>query len=252
MPVTPCHESQKESSSSQLNQSSSPIKCLKLDGLDDEPIICDLEGHNDYNKRQTLVFFIHWYSPTLSDNLKGQNDFLEQFLGHETTYLNHLLNLELPPTDLSCTACHAKEARFRCLDCHVPHWWCQACVVKNHSLHLFHCPQQWKEGLFKKVSLCNLGCILVLGHSGSGLQCPEDDYFFGDWRMTIIHVNGIFEHCVRFCHCGGAILEHEQLFTHRLFSSTFDWPGTAFTFDVLDYYGINAMECKTSAQSFFN
>lgn len=69
--------------------------------------------------------------------------------------------------------------------------------------------------------------------------------------MTIIHTNGIFEHCVRFCRCQGAIPEHEQLFTHRLFSSTFNRPETAFTFDVLDCYGIDAMECKTSAQSFF-
>ena len=33
--------------------------------------------------------------------------------------------------------------------------------------------------------------------------------------------------------------------------STFNRPETAFTLDVLDYYGIDAMECKTSAQSFF-
>lgn len=69
--------------------------------------------------------------------------------------------------------------------------------------------------------------------------------------MTIIHVNGIFEHCVRFCRCLGAFPEHEQLFMHRLFSSTFDRPETAFTLDVLDCYGIEATECKTSAQSFF-
>jgi hypothetical protein len=69
--------------------------------------------------------------------------------------------------------------------------------------------------------------------------------------MTLIHVNGIFEHCVRFCRCQGADLEHEQLFNHRLFCSTFDRPETAFTLDVLDYFGIDSMECKTSAQSFF-
>ena len=41
------------------------------------------------------------------------------------------------------------------------------------------------------------------------------------------------------------------IFCQRLFPSTFDWPETAFTLDVLDYYGIDAMECKTSAQCFF-
>ena len=69
--------------------------------------------------------------------------------------------------------------------------------------------------------------------------------------MTVIHLNGIFQLCVRFCRCQGASPEHEQLFRHRLFPSTFDRPETAFTLEVLDYYGIDAMECKTSAQSFF-
>jgi hypothetical protein len=69
--------------------------------------------------------------------------------------------------------------------------------------------------------------------------------------MTVIHVNGVFELNVRFCRCQGAIPEHKQLLCHRLFSSSFDRPETAFTLDVLDYYGIDAMECKTSAQSFF-
>lgn len=69
--------------------------------------------------------------------------------------------------------------------------------------------------------------------------------------MTLIHVNGVFEHCVRFCRCLGAMSEHEQLFKHRLFPSTFDRPETAFTFDLLDYFSVDSMECKTSAQSFF-
>lgn len=92
---------------------------------------------------------------------------------------------------------------------------------------------------------------MALGHSGSGLGCPDDDNWLGDRKMTVVHVNGVFEHCVRFCRCQGAIPEHEQLFTHRLFPSSFDRPETVFTMDVLEYYGIDAMECKTSAQSFF-
>jgi hypothetical protein len=69
--------------------------------------------------------------------------------------------------------------------------------------------------------------------------------------MTVIHVNGAFKHYIRFWHCPGATSEHEQLFCQQLFPSTFDQPETAFTLDVLNYYGIDAMECKTSAQSFF-
>src|ERR1700679_2038402 len=52
----------------------------------------------------------HWYffshiSATMSYSFQGQNDFLGQFLELEKEYLKHLLNLEMPPTNRSCTAC---------------------------------------------------------------------------------------------------------------------------------------------------
>jgi hypothetical protein len=184
--------------------------------------------------------------------MKGQNDFLQQFLGHERAYLQHLLNLELPPPNRSCTTCGEVGALFRCQDCYGPHWWCKRCLLETHRHHPFHRPQQWKDGSFENISLSNLGYVFVLGHSSTHLRCPDEDNMFGDRLMTLIHVNGIFEHCVRFCRCQGALSEHEQLFAHWLFSTSFDRPQTAFTLDVLDYYGIDAMECKTSAQSFFH
>jgi len=96
-----------------------------------------------------------------------------------------------------------------------------------------------------------MGYIFILGHSSSGGCCPEMNNVWGDRPMVLIHVNGVFKHCVRFCRCQGAISEHEQLFNNHLFPSTFDRPETAFTLDVLEYYSIDSMECKTSAQSFF-
>jgi hypothetical protein len=96
-----------------------------------------------------------------------------------------------------------------------------------------------------------LGYVFKLGHSGTGRFCPENDNFLADRQMTVVHVNGVFEHCVRFCKCQNAKPQHIQLFDHRLFSSTFDRPETAFSLDVLEYYSIDSMECKTSSQSFF-
>jgi len=42
-----------------------------------------------------------------------------------------------------------------------------------------------------------------------------------------------------------------QLFRNGLFPSSLDQPGSAFTFAVLDNFGIDAMECKTAVQSFY-
>lgn len=159
--------------------------------------------------------------------------------------------MEMPPSNLKCITCSEAESRFRCLDCYGHNWWCKSCLLKCHTHHPFHRTQRWKDGSFENVQLSDLGYVFSLGHSNTDSGCPDDGNFFGDRRMTVVHVNGVFELCVRFCRCPGAITEHEQLFRRRLFPSTFDRPETAFTLDVLDYYGIDAMECKTSAQSFF-
>ena len=187
----------------------------------------------------------------MSDNFQSQNDYLRQFLDHERSYLNLLLSLELPPTNHSCVTCGDPKPRFRCSDCYGPHWWCQSCLIEYHAQNPFHRTQSWKDGSLENVSLSELGYVFVLGHSTSGSSCQEDGNLFGDRRITVIHVNGVFDICVRFCRCHGARPEHEQLFSHRLFPSTFDRPETVFTMDLLEYYAIDAMECKTSAQAFF-
>jgi len=43
---------------------------------------------------------------------------------------------------------------------------------------------------------------------------------------------------------------HIQLFRHGLFSASVIFPKTAFTFDVLDHFYMDAMECKTTSLSF--
>ena len=242
---------QEAPSTSQLSGSSSPLKHRKLEASDDAPIPFILEGPDMSKKRQTLVIVLLSKSQPMPDHFQSQNDYLRQFLSHERSYLDHLLNLELPPSNITCSTCGNPEGHFRCSDCYGSHWWCQSCLIKCHTHHPFHRPQHWKDGSFENVALSDLGYVFILGHSGSGRCCPDDGNLFGDRRMTVIHVNGAFELCVRFCRCHGASEEHEQLFCHRLFPSTFDQPETAFTLDVLDYYGIDAMECKTSAQSFF-
>jgi CxC2 like cysteine cluster associated with KDZ transposases len=249
--TTPRRDLQSTSSTSKQNHSSSTAKRHKLEPFDVNPIQFHLDEPNVSTKRETLVFLSHSCPKPFSDHFKGQNDYLQQFLDHEPSYLAHLLNQESPPTNLTCSSCHQEAGEYRCLDCYGKHWWCRACLLKSHSQHPFHRPQQLKDGSFEKVSLSELGYVVVLGCSSSRSSCSEDDGLFGDRQMTLVHVNGVFEHCIRFCKCLDASSEHEQLFSHRLFPSTFDRPKTAFTLEVLDHFGIDAMECKTSAQSFF-
>ncbi|KAI6118065.1 hypothetical protein F5141DRAFT_1043887, partial [Pisolithus sp. B1] len=71
--------------------------------------------------------------------------------------------------------------------------------------------------------------------------------------MTIVHTEGIFSHEVSVCKCPGSDPNdwHLDLLHQRLFQASISKPKTAFTFDVPDHFLIDALECKTSAMSFY-
>ncbi|KAI6012412.1 hypothetical protein F5J12DRAFT_717717 [Pisolithus orientalis] len=71
--------------------------------------------------------------------------------------------------------------------------------------------------------------------------------------MTIVHTEGIFTHEISWCNCPGSdpIDWHLDLLRERLFPASITKPKTAFTFDVLNHFLIDALECKTSAMSFY-
>ena len=68
--------------------------------------------------------------------------------------------------------------------------------------------------------------------------------------VNIVHTTGVFKHKVQWCQCPGAKKKTVQLFQMQLFPASHLQPKTAFTFDVLDNFHIDAMECKTAASSF--
>jgi hypothetical protein len=84
---------------------------------------------------------------------------------------------------------------------------------------------------------------------------PEDSPFANasqlKSKMVIVHSSGVFRHYVCWCSCPGSAPKHIQLFREALFSSSVISPKTAFTFDVLDHFYIDSLECKTAAMSFF-
>ncbi|KAI6010225.1 hypothetical protein EDC04DRAFT_2871263 [Pisolithus marmoratus] len=71
--------------------------------------------------------------------------------------------------------------------------------------------------------------------------------------MTTVHTQGIFSHEVSVCNCPGSNPSdwYLDLLRQRLFPASISKPKTAFTFDVLDHFLIDAFECKTSAMSFY-
>lgn len=68
--------------------------------------------------------------------------------------------------------------------------------------------------------------------------------------LTIVDRTGIHHIGVAWCRCPNADTPDMQLFNLGLFPATFQQPRTAFTFDVLDDFLIENLECKTTAFQF--
>ena len=68
--------------------------------------------------------------------------------------------------------------------------------------------------------------------------------------LVLVDVSGVYQLIVSWCCCPNAPDQATQLFQHRLFPASTSRPSTAFTFDVLEYFHIDAVECKISASNF--
>ncbi|KAI6006387.1 hypothetical protein EDC04DRAFT_2583076, partial [Pisolithus marmoratus] len=214
------------------------------------------------------------------------NDFITEWLPWRAKYLNVILEGEQLAKGGICEQCCQAEGSIRCMSCTHVHAWCGPCTVKVHRNLPFHKVQRWNGTHYQATSLMELGFLWHMGHGGE--PCPQswDDsdpeelgyvtgggppnhrsvmYLF--WRpyddlttrkssgfqMTIVHTEGIFTHQISGCNCPGSdpIQWHLELLRQRLFPASISKPKTAFTFDVLDHFLIDALECKTSAMSFY-
>jgi hypothetical protein len=220
------------------------------------------------------VCMLHHLIDNLTEYLfQSQVDFIQDWRPRQTTYLFELLSQEGPPSTLSCQTCGQSIGEFfRCLDCSHRRMYCKRCCVKAHRFLPFHHIQRWTGKFFTAASLYELGFILHIGHGGD--PCPaasaweEEDMVLGDMRdgqplvdgdddsedtvMVIVDNGGVYQHKVRWCACKNRAQPDILLFRMGLFSASIINPKTAFSFRLLDYFHVDAMECRTSASSFFS
>ena len=169
-----------------------------------------------------------------------------------------------------CQACNQKQFKFRCQNCFHRPVTCAGCCAKSHADLPFHSVDVWNGTCFLPSDLMHAGIAIYLGHQG--FQCPEyeradvgksqerfkdveseEDFDeLGARLLQIIHSNGVCERNIWYCKCSNAPPHHLQLLQHRLFPASCKKPQTAFTFEVLCHFHIDAMECKTSANNFYS
>ena len=81
---------------------------------------------------------------------------------------------------------------------------------------------------------------------------PQDQVHNGGQVMTIVHTSGVHYLPVIFCGCSQAAAEDIQLFWVRLYPSTYKSCKTVFTFQLLDDYHLENLECKTLATHYYS
>ncbi|KAK6988503.1 hypothetical protein R3P38DRAFT_3332031 [Favolaschia claudopus] len=186
----------------------------------------------------------------------------------------------LPASGLLCTRCQDSLGIFRCDHCTGQALWCGPCCLTVNRTSPFHHPKKWNGKFFEKVDLDKIGLTIFFGHRGE--PCPslrasesvqdnldndnaiEDDGdeawedeiqtgFIGD-RLRFVHTTGIFVRRVGWCCCsdeGGDTLPHDlQLLDAKMYPASSNKPSTAFTFNVLDDFALDSLECKTAALTF--
>jgi hypothetical protein len=173
---------------------------------------------------------------------------LSSWLELRDQYLAILLYGEAPP-DQCCHRCLGQDNLYRCKDCFGSPLSCIQCLLHAHSYAPFHHIQYWNGEFFQSAKLIDIGYVLHLGHHGQA--CPHSTVE-KETTICVVDVIGVFHHRVQWCCCHDAEPPYAQLLRLGLYPASIERPETAFTFSVLDYFHIDALECKTSASNFYN
>jgi len=180
-----------------------------------------------------------------------------------------------------CLICE-KEANWQCVDCFAGLAYCTECCHTSHCQDPFHRIEWWTGISYEQSWLWKVGSVIHLSHNGD--QCPQaaknfdanldldkegwfdceeipstsadpkpqDQVHNGGQVMTIVHTSGVHYLPVIFCGCSQAAAEDIQLFWVGLYPSTYKSCKMVFTFQLLDDYLLENLECKTSATHYYS
>lgn len=213
-------------------------------------------------------------------------DYIREWLPRSHGELKTLLNLESYPDEAACNYCKINPSIYRCIDCNGRPTSCLDCCRHTHDRNPFHRIEEWTGQYFTPSWLWRVGLSIDLGHRG--LSCPwyqqnldtemvsiealdselmdeedAEDYnwvdpgkptstnIVGSTIMIIVHTNGIHYLPVRTCRCPNAQPEDIQMMEMSFYPSTYKNTKTMFTFQLLDDYLLDNLECQTSSHHYF-
>ncbi|KAI6139439.1 hypothetical protein BKA82DRAFT_4020198 [Pisolithus tinctorius] len=172
---------------------------------------------------------------------KSQNNYLEEWLPYKSRYLSVLLDMEAPPDVMACF---------------------------QHKLRPFHRVQKWNGRFFEDftLQLVSSGCPAGEGSWEDAASHVDDEWEDIKESQQLAHLNppddrnyltavdtGSVHFCnVQYCNCPGSEDSHLQLTMAGLFLAMTKAPRTAFTFQVLEDFIRDNVECGTSTMNYYS
>lgn len=190
--------------------------------------------------------------------------------------LHTLFDMENPnPTGglSDCSCGHPSE--LRCHTCLGRPLYCRECCLTVHALNPFHDIREYNkaglptrdevgssdDGFYKPITIKDLGYVLDIGHNGR--PCPQNSnikHWFAtsaayDQLLVVVDVSGVYDVPIRWCQCKGQTdksLRYHLLLRMGLYPTSTTNPKTVFTFQCLDHFHMDIMECNTPASAFYS
>lgn len=185
---------------------------------------------------------------------------MQQFKLRSKEFLDIIMRMEAPSEHSNCVSCGSLDPTYRCVTCIGRPSFCKGCCISAHLHTPFHKLEEWSDGHHQPLILRRNGFKLCMGHQG--MQCPatfspndqlppQQQQATGR-NMVVVDDSGVRTIFVVWCSCRGAKSHVHQLMHAGLYPATLNHPETAFTFQVLEHFYLDLMECNTSASSFYS
>ncbi|EAU93542.2 hypothetical protein CC1G_02772 [Coprinopsis cinerea okayama7 len=246
----------------------------------------NLFGH-DHSGLEVTIRNEHLGSST-KRSTNTPNDYMQDWLPKQGLYLNELLRREAPPSPLTCSNCGGCDSAqwWRCKGCCGTPVYCQTCCASVHQIDPFHRVEVLSESFFKPswlwisgvtVSLCETRTcqpVDVSDESSEDSAYDEDEepkdvldttavdlgyqakpptrLFRGCKVLLAVHTNGVHHLPFLFCSCPNAPQPEIQLLRNGFYPSTSKAVRTIFTFQLLDDFLLQTVECFTSAHHYYS
>ncbi|KAH6866011.1 hypothetical protein BKA70DRAFT_1244784 [Coprinopsis sp. MPI-PUGE-AT-0042] len=177
---------------------------------------------------------------------KAPNDYMRDWAANkQVDYLHEIMEKEALPAQNICSQCNVELL-------HGVTWRCKECF--GQPLYCTTCVRQLKEIWPPTTPFETIPLFTTLLHDDDPFfGAKPDGRVFGNSRsLVVVHTNGIHHLMVQFCQCDNSLEEDIQLLKMGLYHSSHLDVHTAFTFELLDYYLLDILECYTSSLHFYS